>query len=83
MSSEILEPSELAKSLKPGKYRHFKGGEYEVLGVARHSENHTQELVVYKSLKTGSLWVRPLLMFTEMVEKPELNYSGPRFYLIE
>ena len=52
----------------PGRYRHFKGGEYEVLGIARHSE--TQELlVVYRPLynETG-LWVRPVSMFLETVE---------------
>ena len=52
----------------PGRYRHFKGGEYEVLGVARHSE--TQEpLVVYRPLDNDTgLWVRPLSMFLEVVE---------------
>jgi len=51
----------------PGRYRHYKGGEYEVIDVARHSE--TEELlVVYRPLYGDqSLWVRPLAMFTEMV----------------
>lgn len=52
----------------PGRYRHYKGQEYEVIGTARHSE--TEEwLVVYRCLYGDfSLWVRPLGMFTETVE---------------
>ena len=53
--------------MKKGKYRHFKGGEYEVHGVARHSETGEQ-LVVYTPLYgEGGLWVRPLDMFRETV----------------
>lgn len=51
----------------PGRYRHYKGGEYEVLGVARHSETG-ESLVVYRPLYgERALWVRPLAMFTESV----------------
>jgi hypothetical protein len=58
----------LSMSLKPGKYRHFKGGEYAVQGVARHSENE-ELLVVYTPLYgEGGLWVRPLDMFLEQVQ---------------
>ena len=47
----------------PGRYRHYKGGEYEVLGVARHSET-LEPLVVYRPLYNDSgLWVRPHAMF--------------------
>ena len=47
----------------PGRYRHYKGGEYEVIGVARHSETH-EPLVVYRPLYNDSgLWVRPHAMF--------------------
>lgn len=56
--------------LKLGKYKHYKGKEYEVIGIARHSET-LEELVVYKALyqKEGeNLWVRPLKMFLEEVE---------------
>jgi hypothetical protein len=51
----------------PGRYRHYKGNEYEVLGVARHSETD-EELVVYRPLygEVG-LWVRPKAMFCESV----------------
>ena len=57
------------KNLRPGRYRHFKGGEYEVLGVARHSEG-LEDMVVYRPLYNDTgLWVRPLSMFTETVER--------------
>lgn len=68
-------------SLKPGKYRHFKGGEYQVRGVARHSETGEQ-LVVYTPINgDGGLWVRPLSMFLETVvrdgcERPRFEYIG-------
>ncbi len=55
--------------LKPGRYRHFKGGEYTVRGIATHSETGEQ-LVVYTPLYgEGGLWVRPLAMFLETVEQ--------------
>jgi hypothetical protein len=66
----------------PGKYHHFKGGEYEVLGVARHSETD-ERLVVYRPLYgDGGLWVRPLAMFLETVDRdgepvPRFAYLGP------
>ncbi|MFT6915963.1 MAG: hypothetical protein ACJAWL_002280 [Motiliproteus sp.] len=53
--------------LPPGRYRHYKGGEYRVLGIARHSETD-EELVVYQpQYGEGALWVRPLAMFLETV----------------
>ena len=56
-------------TIKPGLYRHFKGNEYQVLEVARHSET-MEEFVVYRALYgDGGLWVRPLKMFTETVER--------------
>ena len=67
-------------TLKPGKYRHFKGGEYAVQGVARHSESG-ELLVVYTPLYgEGGLWVRPIAMFLETVERDGL--SRPRFEYI-
>ena len=57
------------ETIKPGRYRHFKGREYEVLGVARHSETE-DELVVYRALYGDfGLWVRPVSMWNETVER--------------
>lgn len=57
------------ESIKPGRYRHFKGKEYEVLGVARHSETE-EEPVVYRALYGDfGLWVRPVSMWNETVER--------------
>lgn len=67
--------------LRPGRYRHFKGGEYEVLSVARHSETH-EAMVVYRPLYGDEgWWVRPLSMFVEFVERdgvkvPRFEYLG-------
>ena len=63
--------------IKPGRYRHFKGNDYEVIGVATHSESG-EKLVVYRDLwKNRELWVRPLEMFVEMVDgKPRFGYIG-------
>lgn len=53
--------------MKPGRYRHFKGKEYLVLGVARHSET-MEPLVIYRQdYGDGGWWVRPLAMFQETV----------------
>lgn len=66
--------------LKPGKYRHFKGMEYELIGTALHSET-LEPMVVYKALYgEGGLWVRPAAMWSETVRKE--NYCGPRFQYI-
>ena len=68
--------------LKLGKYKHYKGKEYEVIGIARHSET-LEELVVYKALYQNdgeNLWVRPLQMFLEVVEIE--GKKMPRFELL-
>lgn len=68
--------------MQPGKYRHFKGGEYRVIGVARHSETD-EKLVVYSPLYgKGGLWVRPLAMFEETVvhegrKRARFEFIGP------
>ena len=68
-------------ALKIGRYRHYKGNEYEVIGIAKHSEDET-ELVVYRPLYgERGLWVRPLHMFIETVQvngetKPRFQYIG-------
>jgi hypothetical protein len=64
-----------------GRYRHHKGGEYEVLGVARHSETH-EALVVYRPLYNSTgCWVRPHAMFFEDVVVH--GERRPRFEMIE
>jgi len=62
---------------KPGRYRHYKGGEYEVVGVVRHSET-LEPLVLYRPLynQTG-LWVRPYEIFFELIEID--GQAQPRF----
>ena len=55
--------------IKLGKYRHFKGNEYEVIAIAKHSET-TEDYVVYKALYgDGGMWVRPASMWNETVER--------------
>ena len=67
--------------MKTGRYRHYKGNEYVVLGVARHSETG-EELVVYRpDYGERKLWVRPKDMFLETVEVNERQI--PRFEFIE
>ena len=57
------------ESIRPGRYRHFKGKEYEVIGIARHSETE-EAMVVYRPLYTDrGLWVRPASMWNEEIER--------------
>ena len=71
----------MTPTLRPGRYRHFKGNEYEVVGVATHSETR-ESLVVYRPLYgDGGLWVRPLAMFTETVTHD--GQTVPRFTFVE
>ena len=66
---------------KPGKYRHFKGGEYELVAIATHSET-LEPMVVYRALYgDGGLWVRPASMWIEPVVRD--GYRGPRFMPME
>ena len=66
--------------LKPGRYRHFKGNEYELIAIASHSET-LEPMVVYRALYgEQGLWVRPQEMWTEAVERE--GYCGPRFRYI-
>ena len=63
--------------ITPGIYRHFKGNRYEVLFIASHSET-LEPMVVYRALYgEGGVWVRPLSMWNEQVERD--GYCGPRF----
>lgn len=69
-----------AYGIRPGRYRHFKGKEYQVLALARHSET-LEPMTVYRSLSgEGAIWVRPALMFSETVTKDGETF--PRFVRI-
>ena len=68
------------EEIRPGRYRHFKGNEYRVIGTARHSET-MEEMVVYQAMYgEHGLWVRPASMWSETVERD--GYCGPRFVYI-
>ena len=63
------------EEIKIGKYRHFKGNEYEVIGIAKHSET-LEPMVIYKALYgEGGYWVRPANMWNETVERDGITYK--------
>ena len=67
--------------IKPGRYRHYKGGEYEVLGIAKHSETE-EDFVVYRQLYgAGDWWIRPKGMFAEQIFID--GQAVPRFQPLE
>ena len=73
----------MKSAIRPGRYQHYKGPEYRVIGTAKHSETE-EELVVYYplygNLSDLTYWVRPLVMFTELI-----SFNGtdlPRFAFI-
>jgi hypothetical protein len=67
----------MMSTIKPGRYRHFKGNEYEVVGVAKDSET-MEEVVVYRALYgEHGLWVRSARMFSESVTRD--GRTMPRF----
>ncbi len=69
------------QEVKKGKYKHFKGGLYEVIGTAKHSET-LEEFVVYKALYgEGGLWIRPKGMWNETIERNGKSFK--RFEYIE
>ena len=79
MSKEIILP--LPAEPRPGRYRHYKGKEYRVLGFARHSETR-EVLVVYQLLYDDfSWWVRPAAMFVETIETAD-GKRLPRFAFV-
>ena len=57
-----------------GYYKHFKGNIYEVIGIGKHSET-LEELVIYKSTKDNSIWVRPFSMWNETIERDNKTYK--------
>ena len=61
--------------IKLGRYRHFKGNEYEVIAIAKHSET-TEDYVVYKAFYgDGGIWVRPASMWNETIERDGITYK--------
>ena len=66
--------------ITPGRYRHYKGNEYTVLGLARHSETLEQLVVYRQEYGDHGLWVRPAAMFAEMVDVH--GQSVPRFQFV-
>ena len=69
------------EEIKIGRYRHFKGNEYEVLYLAKHSET-LEDMVVYRALYGAhGVWVRPAHMWTELVERDGQTYR--RFTFID
>ena len=69
------------QDIKLGKYRHFKGNMYEVIGIAKNSET-LEETVVYRALYgDGGLWVRPASMWNETVKRDGETYK--RFEFVE
>ena len=68
------------EQLRPGRYRHFKGREYRLISLAKHSET-LEPMVIYQALYgEGGIWVRPAEMWSQHVERD--GYSGPRFTYI-
>ena len=66
---------EAIKTISIGKYRHFKGNEYEVISVARHSET-MEAMVVYRALYGDhGIWVRPAEMWNETIERDGRTYQ--------
>ena len=64
----------MSETIKPGRYRHFKGKEYEVLDIATHSETR-EEMVVYRALYgERGVWVRPASMWNEVIERDGKTY---------
>ncbi len=63
------------QEIRLGKYRHFKGNEYEVLGFAKHSETG-EEMVIYRALYgERQVWTRPASMFSEQVERDGKTFA--------
>ena len=67
----------MEQTVRLGRYRHFKGNEYQVLMIAKHSET-CEDMVVYRALYgEGDVWVRPASMWNELVERDGVR--APRF----
>ncbi len=65
----------MENEIKLGRYRHFKGNEYEVIGIAKHSET-LEPMVVYKALYgNGDIWVRPYEMWNETITRDGKSFQ--------
>lgn len=65
----MMKYEEAIQTIPLGKYRHFKGNEYEVIGIAKHSEDE-EAMVVYRALYgDGILWIRPADMWNETITR--------------
>ena len=74
-NKSIITLEEAVASIPLGRYRHFKGNEYEVITIARHSETE-EPMVVYRALYgEGGMWVRPASMWNETVERDGKTYK--------
>ena len=72
---------EAVRTIPPGRYRHFKGNNYEVIAIARHSEDESP-MVVYRALYgEGGIWVRPAQMWNEQVTRNAVTFR--RFYRLD
>ncbi len=79
----LYSKDEEVTDVKPGVYQHFKGRQYEVIGVASHSET-SEKFVVYRAMYGKyQLYTRPLSIFVEDVEDLKTKYRGPRFFKID
>ncbi len=76
-----MQYEEAVSTIPPGRYRHFKGNEYEVICIARHSETE-EPMVVYKALYgDGGVWCRPAAMWNERITRDGVTYR--RFYRLD
>lgn len=76
---QIFAMAEMLGIIRPGLYRHYKGGLYKVIGIARHTET-LEHYVVYQTCPPKEdLWVRPASMFAESITHPTTGTVVPRF----
>lgn len=83
LAAMMAEANELPAlpELRLGRYRHYKGGEYEVIGIARHSETHEPQVVYRPQYNATGWWVRPHAMFVEDVVVDGVRQ--PRFAFVD
>jgi hypothetical protein len=73
---EAVRGSQPVTTVQPGRYQHYKGNEYTVLGVALHSETHEELVVCQQEYGAQGIWVRPKKMFFETVEERAVPWVG-------